>query len=261
MNCFNLLPSSGLVVRRWLDNGASNSQLEDALKTRWWEWSAEAANNVYHHLWNTDIQIFLNYTRRVYPHFYVSIGQYFGELLVIGIILGSGGGAEFECKCECSCGKIIHVKNYDLVSGKIWSCGCLSDCLTLRPLYHKWRTMLRRCNNPKDAGYKNYGGRGIRVCDEWEDFFVFETWGNLNGYKPGLTIERIDNDGNYCPENCRWATQKEQARNTRRTKNITYKGKTQCLSAWGEDLGIPGNVLSARLCSGWTIDRAFTTEY
>lgn len=260
MNWFSLLPN-GLIIEKWVRHGASPAQLEDALWTRWWEWSAAEAHKAYHYLTGGDIQDFLDYVKRTYPYHYISAGQHFGELVVIKGVIGSGSGVEFECKCKCSCGKIIHVHNYDLLWGRVWSCGCFRDCLTLRPLYNKWRSMIARCNNPKDSSYKNYGARGIKVCKEWENFFIFEQWGNLNGYTPGLTIDRVDNNGDYTPENCRWATPKEQARNKRNTKNITYRGKTQCIAAWEEELGLPRNVIWSRLNNNWSIEKALTTEY
>lgn len=124
-------------------------------------------------------------------------------------------------------------------------------------LYNVWKTMRRRCNSPTANKYKNYGGRGIKVCNEWQEFPLFYEWAMANGYADNLTIDRIDNDGDYCPENCRWATNKEQARNRRSNHLITYQGETHTLIEWSEITGIPRHKLSDRLCKlNWTVERA-----
>ena len=105
-------------------------------------------------------------------------------------------------------------------------------------LYSLWRTMLHRCYNPKRQSYKRYGGRGIQVCEEWKDPIKFMNWAEVNGYKEGLQIDRINNNGNYCPENCRWVTPKENSRNTRKNVNITLNGKTKTVSEWCEIIKI-----------------------
>lgn len=245
------------ILQRWSTFGASIQQLTEAVGTKWWKWPEDELKAASPCLQSDNIQDFINYIRTAYPYSFARVGQQFGELTVIE----ASTDWDCYCTCRCSCGKITYNCIRDLVEGFIWSCGCLRDCQSLRPLFPKWRSMMARCNNPKDSSYKNYGARGIRVCKEWEEFFVFEKWGNLSGYKPGLTIDRIDNNGNYCPENCRWATPKEQMRNTRRTKNITYKGKTQCIAAWEEELGLPRNVIWSRLNNNWSIEKALTTEY
>lgn len=97
-------------------------------------------------------------------------------------------------------------------------------------LYGIWENMRARCGNKKNPNYKDYGGRGITVCDEWSEYTAFKNWALKNGYNPSLTIDRIDVNGNYCPENCRWATQKEQCRNTRFNHLLTYNGETKTLA-------------------------------
>ena len=92
--------------------------------------------------------------------------------------------------------------------------------------------MRERCNTKGSSSYHNYGGRGLGLCEEWDDYVLFKDWAMLNGYKEELTIERIDNNGNYCPENCRWATKKEQARNRRRNLLIKIASETKCFSEW-----------------------------
>lgn len=133
--------------------------------------------------------------------------------------------------------------------------------LTGTRIYRIWSNMKRRCFNPNAEHYNRYGGRGITVCDEWKnDFMSFYNWSMENGYQEDLTIDRIDNDGNYEPLNCRWATNKEQENNRGSFNiNVTYKGKTQTLMQWSEEIGIPFPTLRYRIVdSNWPIEDAFT---
>lgn len=114
-------------------------------------------------------------------------------------------------------------------------------------LYGVWNSMRNRCNRSTDRGYRNYGGRGIKVCEEWNVFSVFQKWSYESGYKEGLSIDRIDNNGNYEPSNCRWVTPKIQANNSRNVHWITFKGETKTLSDWAADLGLTPQSLSYRL--------------
>ena len=127
-------------------------------------------------------------------------------------------------------------------------------------LYNTWRAMKSRCYNKHDKSYKWYGNEGIVVCDEWRYSYVkFKKWAENNGYKDGLTIERININGNYEPNNCCWKTIKEQANNRRDNISITYKGETKTLKQWAKHIGIPYQTLQFRVCdSGWNIDKAFT---
>lgn len=121
--------------------------------------------------------------------------------------------------------------------------------------------MLSRCYNPKNARYKSYGGRGITVCDEWQGvdgFLNFYHWAISNGFKEGLSIDRINNDGNYEPSNCRWATYKQQANNTSRNVKIKYKGITHTIAEWADIYELPASVLNGRLRKGWDIEKALT---
>ncbi len=166
--------------------------------------------------------------------------------------------------CLCDCGKYKDVPYGNLTQKLTKSCGCLiregKDVkVTDHPLYTKWTGMRGRCNNVKDKAYKIYGGRGIKVCERWR---IFQNFVNDMGGCPSdeHSIDRIDNDGDYTPENCRWATQQEQMRNTRRTINLTYDGRTQCLQAWADERGLSKQTLSLRLKKGWSVVNAITTK-
>lgn len=127
-------------------------------------------------------------------------------------------------------------------------------------LYNILIDMRSRCNNSHNPEYKNYGGRGIKICDEWQDYLAFKKWALDNGYSDNLTIERIDVNGNYCPENCKWIPKSEQLKNTTRTIFITYKGETLCAMDWCKRLGIPNNVLIHRYRSGLPLEKVFSTK-
>ena len=126
------------------------------------------------------------------------------------------------------------------------------------PLYRVWCGMKERCNNPHNKSYKNYGGKGIRVCAEWEESFsVFYGWAMENGYKNGLTIDRMNCREGYSPDNCRWATVSQQNRNYSRNHNITYNGETHCVKEWSEITGVKAATILFRIKSGKTLDEAF----
>ena len=118
-------------------------------------------------------------------------------------------------------------------------------------LYKVWTSMKCRCLNKKDKRYYDYGGRGITVCDEWLEFKSFMDWAYANGYNDGLAIDRIDNDKGYCPENCKWSTTKEQARNKRTTHYIEIDGVAKSMIEWSEISGTRHGTISTRLRRGW----------
>jgi hypothetical protein len=126
------------------------------------------------------------------------------------------------------------------------------------PLYKIWAGILRRCNNPNENNYERYGGRGIKVCERWENYINFRE-DMRDSWQPGLSIERIDNNAGYQPDNCRWATRKEQCRNRRSNFIIEYKGERKSAAEWADVLGIPWFRFYQRITKlGWTIERAMS---
>lgn len=190
-------------------------------------------------------------------------GKRFGRLVVIKY----AGKLKWLCKCDC--GTIKEVNGESLRRKQTQSCGCL--CKEHHPkksggdsntkLYRRWRSMRNRCNDKNSTSYKDYGGRGIFVCKEWnESYLEFKKWSLSHGYKEDLTIERIDNDGPYSPENCRFATRKEQAHNRRDTRLITIGKVTKPAKEWVKDCPVGYDALLGRLNSGWSESEAIFAE-
>lgn len=145
-------------------------------------------------------------------------------------------------RCLCDCGNVVIVSKTNLHTGHVKSCGCLrgvSHHLSKTRLYNIWRKMKARCYNKNTMQYRDWGGRGIKVCDEWRNNFqAFYNWSMTNGYQEDLTIDRIDNNKGYSPSNCRWVDVKTQARNKRNNRNITINGDTYCLTDWCKVLNL-----------------------
>ena len=128
------------------------------------------------------------------------------------------------------------------------------------PWYGSYISMMGRCYRENAENYPNYGGRGISVCKEWHDIEVFEAWVAMSGYQKGLSLERKDVNGNYCPENCRWATQKEQTNNRRNTLFLELDGVRKSISEWSDILGVSASTLKSRYYRGWS-DKDILTCY
>ena len=186
-------------------------------------------------------------------------GQRFGRLIVLRQN-GIDKHHNYLWECKCDCGEITYASGTSLRRGHKRSCGCLmrDECgnrsrthgLSRDRLYHAYYNIKQRCENPNSHAYEYYGGRGI--CVEWDDWESFRTWALENGYKEGLTLDRINVNGNYSPDNCRWITQAAQMRNTRKTRYLTYKGETKPLIEWCEVLGVNFNTASGRVTKGWS---------
>lgn len=196
-------------------------------------------------------------------------GNHFGRLTVIDVAYKKNNKTYFNCLC--SCGKLTVVCKYDLIENHTRSCGCivkeklkenrLKHGAYQTRLYRVWQSMKNRCLAKNSKRYKDYGGRGITICEEWvNDFENFKKWALENGYSDELTIDRIDNDGNYCPENCRWATKFEQSHNRRSNHYLTYNGKTQCILDWERELGISNKLICFRLKKGMPIEKVLSNK-
>lgn len=199
-------------------------------------------------------------------------GQKFGRLEVVSYS-HSNRGAYWLCKCDC--GNTSVARGTALRAGEIKSCGCGSLEAARRNaeasrtkhgfsnkerLYHTWKSMKRRCYSPNDKRAEFYIEKGVVVCDEWRnDYLAFRNWALANGYREDLSIDRIDNDGDYCPENCRWATDKIQANNQSRNHRITYGGETHTVSEWADILGLSYSTMIHRVQREWPMERIVNT--
>jgi len=198
------------------------------------------------------------------------LGKKINHLSVIEDLGIKNGRHKILVQCDCEKKTIKEIRFEGLYSGDTTSCGChaIKVCST-NNLSHGgyktrefrcWTNMRQRCNNPNKPIYKYYGGRGISVCPEWEDFAVFL---RDMGYAPSPehTIERVDNDKGYFPENCRWATRKEQSNNLSTNNLVEFNGETKTLAQWSDSLNLPRNMLRNRIfVLGWSIEKALTTR-
>lgn len=195
-------------------------------------------------------------------------GLVFGRLTVTGKAEPDGNGLT-RWTCLCSCGTSVTVRGQDLRRGRQQSCGCQKAEKTARRNYkhgqkgtrlHRiWKNMKSRCYNPSVPSFKDYGARGIVLCDEWrESFAAFYQWATENGYSDDKSIDRIDVNGNYCPANCRWVTRAEQSRNTRQNHLIPTPWGLMCLTDAAKKAGISLSCLKQRLKSGVPEDQLLT---
>ena len=192
-------------------------------------------------------------------------GERYGRLLVLEHY-GKDHRGKHLWKCVCDCGNEVVVRGEYLKSGHTKSCGCnksISHTIThgksKSRLYKIWVGMKERCYNPNRNSYCWYGAKGICVCDEWDDFENFYDWSMNNGYSDELTIDRIDSNGNYCPENCRWSTDREQANNRSTNRIIEYNGESHTLEEWSRITGIASNTIRMRLDEyKWDVEKSLT---
>lgn len=204
------------------------------------------------------------------------IGKKYGKLTAVKD-LGTfwiSGVKRRKIECICDCGNVHVATISHLKLGQVKSCGCLSNGSRVKAiekctkhelinhgLYKVWSSIQQRCYNPKHRSYKNYGGRGILMCEQWrENFYSFYQWAVANKWEQGKPIDRINNNGNYEPDNCRFVTIKENNRNKRKNINITFNGVTQCIAAWAADLNVDFKTLKYRLSNNqWSLEEALTT--
>ena len=192
-------------------------------------------------------------------------GKRYGHVVVISRHGRKYGRIAWLCKCDCD-NELIATTD-ELRRGYVVSCGCqraktMHDIsykhgMTGTRLFKIWSCMKQRCLNPNYNQFYLYGGRGITICSEWEnDFPAFAEWAKNNGYNDTLTIDRIDCNKGYCPDNCRWVTYKSQANNKRNNRKLTYKNETHTISEWAEIKGISYSCLKSRIKLGWDVEDA-----
>ncbi|MDD5064951.1 MAG: hypothetical protein PHQ35_09390 [Phycisphaerae bacterium] len=195
-------------------------------------------------------------------------GRKFGRLTVIGREENKNSRVMWLCICDCGKNTIVDGRN--LKTGTTKSCGCLSAELKTKRfrkhygidvrLHRIWCGMRQRCFNANSKDFKNYGGRGVTICEAWERFASFREWALNNNYKENLTIERKNVNGNYEPSNCEWITNLEQANNKRCNIFITHNGETKTLAQWAEFLGVDGTVLKRRINNGYPLEKALSNQ-
>ena len=196
-------------------------------------------------------------------------GEQYGYLTVLARTENAKNGHS-RWICKCRCGKETVVLSYHLKSGKIKSCGCWwqerkheyrkTHGHSNDRIYNIWLAMKNRCYAKSFYRFSDYGGRGIKVCEEWKNNFeAFYNWAMKNGYADNLTIDRIDVNGNYEPSNCRWVTMEVQNLNKRNSHLITYKGITKTMTEWAREVGLPPCVVQYRLNKAkWSVEKALT---
>lgn len=195
------------------------------------------------------------------------VGQVFGRLKVLAF-WDVDKTRKLRWLCQCSCGTRAIVRGGCLKSGHTTSCGCYfleaitKHHMSLSTEYGSWRSMVNRCENPTDGAYLSYGGRGIKICEAWRN--SFESFLEDMGPKPSPkhSIDRIDNNKGYYPDNCRWSTQKEQMNNRECCVHLTARGETKTLSEWSREVHLPISTIRQRLSKGWDHEKAlFSVRY
>jgi hypothetical protein len=196
----------------------------------------------------------------------IKIGQRFGRLTVIERCEKDKFG-NYTWRCICDCGNKTMVRASYLKSGTTKSCGCLKkenrithgDSYTR--LYHIWYGIIRRTEDSNRKEYKDYGGRGIKICPEWRNSYeAFRDWALRNGYTDNLLIDRINKDDDYSPSNCRWISRKEQSLNRSDTRRLTVNGITKTLSEWARHTGMPYAKLKKRVRLGWPDEKVISEK-
>jgi hypothetical protein len=196
------------------------------------------------------------------------VGQKFNRLEVLALDSVKKGATQWLCKCDC--GEIIIVAGFRLKNGHTRSCGCLNKESLSRiatkhgfsshSAYHTYLNIIDRCYNTNNKMFKYYGGRNITVCERWLGLNGMENFlSDVGTRPPGHDLDRKDNDKGYSPDNCRWATRTDNMRNTRRTPEVEFNGKSQSLPAWADDIGCTPNALRYRFASRWSKEKALTT--
>lgn len=188
-------------------------------------------------------------------------GKYYGKLYVLKYDHTDKKNYWTYWKCLCECGRIVEFR-LDVLK-KAVSCGCSrkgrgwKHGMSGTGSHRSWLQMIARCNQPSSTGYKNYGGRGIKVCYRWRDFTAF--YKDMGDRPDGGSLDRIDVNGNYCPENCRWATFKEQQNNRTNNRLVEVEGQIKTLQQWSDSTGLNCKTIETRLRKGWSDKRAVTT--
>jgi hypothetical protein len=192
-------------------------------------------------------------------------GKYFGRLIPLFPFKVGNNNVELWL-CECLCGNFKVISGYSLKIGRVLSCGCFKKEKYYHPakdtrLYRIWKNMRTRCNYAFGDHYHRYGGRGIKVCSIWNSFNSFYVWALANGYSDELTLDRIDNDGDYCPENCRWVSRQRQSNNMSTNRILSLDGESKTTADWGRITGIPASTIYQRIfVLNWSIEEALNTS-